>query len=48
MTEGEAFRWIQRTSMDARRSMRALAQDVLTGRRRPRRRGRRLLRPRQA
>ena len=31
LTEPEAFRWIQRTSMDARRTMRALAQDVLDG-----------------
>lgn len=29
MTEPEAFRWIQRRSMDQRRSMRAVAQDVL-------------------
>jgi two-component system, response regulator PdtaR len=31
MTEPEAFRWIQRASMDRRRSMRAVAQDVLDG-----------------
>ena len=31
LSEPEAFRWIQRTSMDSRRSMRALAQDVLDG-----------------
>ncbi len=31
MTEPEAFRWVQRTSMDQRRSMRAVAQDVLDG-----------------
>ena len=31
MTEPEAFRWIQRASMDERRSMRAVAQDVLEG-----------------
>lgn len=29
--EAEAFRWIQRTSMDQRRTMRAVAQDVLDG-----------------
>lgn len=29
MTEPEAFRWIQRGSMDQRRSMRSLAQDVV-------------------
>jgi AmiR/NasT family two-component response regulator len=29
MTEAEAFRHIQRRSMDERRSMRAVAQDVL-------------------
>ena len=29
MTEPEAFRWIQRTSMDQRRSMRSVAQDVV-------------------
>jgi response regulator NasT len=31
MNEAEAFRWIQRASMDARRSMRAVAQDVVDG-----------------
>ena len=31
MGEADAFRWIQRTSMDARRTMRAIAQDVLDG-----------------
>jgi len=31
MSEPEAFRWIQRASMDGRRSMRAVAQDVLDG-----------------
>ena len=31
LTEPEAFRWLQRTSMDQRRSMRAVAQDVLDG-----------------
>jgi response regulator NasT len=31
MTEPEAFSWIQRASMDARRSMRAVAQDVIDG-----------------
>jgi AmiR/NasT family two-component response regulator len=31
MTEPEAFRYIQRRSMDERRSMRAVAQDVLDG-----------------
>jgi two-component system, response regulator PdtaR len=31
MTEPEAFSWIQRTSMDARRSMRSVAQDVVDG-----------------
>jgi two-component system, response regulator PdtaR len=31
MSEPEAFRWIQRASMDSRRSMRAVAQDVLDG-----------------
>jgi AmiR/NasT family two-component response regulator len=29
--EADAFRWIQRTSMDQRRTMRAVAQDVLDG-----------------
>ena len=37
LAEPEAFRWIQRTSMDERRTMRAVAQDVA---RRPQRRGR--------
>jgi response regulator NasT len=32
MTEPEAFRAVQRASMDRRRSMRAVAQDVLDGR----------------
>jgi len=32
MTEPEAFRAVQRASMDQRRSMRAVAQDVLDGR----------------
>jgi AmiR/NasT family two-component response regulator len=31
MTEPEAFRWIQKTSMDRRTSMRAVAQAVLDG-----------------
>jgi response regulator NasT len=31
LSEPEAFRWIQRASMDHRRSMRAVAQDVLDG-----------------
>jgi response regulator NasT len=31
MTEPEAFRFLQRRSMDTRRSMRAVAQDVLDG-----------------
>jgi AmiR/NasT family two-component response regulator len=31
MTEPEAFRWIQRTSMDERRSMRAVAEALLDG-----------------
>ena len=35
LTEPEAFRWIQRASMDQRRSMRAVADDVLTGATRP-------------
>lgn len=30
MTEPEAFRWIQKTSMDRRMTMRALAQEILT------------------
>jgi response regulator NasT len=29
MTEPEAFRYVQRRSMDERRSMRAIAQEVL-------------------
>ena len=31
LTEPAAFRWIQRASMDQRRSMRAVAQDVVDG-----------------
>jgi response regulator NasT len=31
MSEPEAFRWIQKTSMDGRRSMRAVAEAVLAG-----------------
>src|SRR3954452_22491596 len=31
LAEPEAFRWIQRTSMDTRRSMRAVAQAVIDG-----------------
>jgi two-component system, response regulator PdtaR len=31
LSEPEAFRWIQRASMDERRSMRAVAQDLLDG-----------------
>ena len=31
LTEAEAFRWIQRTAMDGRQPMRAVAQDVLDG-----------------
>jgi two-component system, response regulator PdtaR len=31
MTEPDAFRWIQKTSMDRRSSMRAVAEAVLTG-----------------
>ncbi len=31
MTEPQAFRWIQQASMDRRRSMRVVAQDVLDG-----------------
>lgn len=31
LSEPEAFRWIQRRSMDERRSMRAVAQEVLDG-----------------
>ena len=30
-TEPEAFRWIQRTAMDRRKSMRSIAEAVLTG-----------------
>jgi two-component system, response regulator PdtaR len=30
MTEAEAFRWIQRTAMNERTSMRALAERILT------------------
>jgi response regulator NasT len=35
LSEPEAFRWIQQASMDGRRSMRAVAQDVLDGAARP-------------
>ena len=35
MTEPEAFRWIQRTSMNKRLTMRALAEGVLAGTERP-------------
>jgi response regulator NasT len=35
MAEAEAFRWIQRASMDSRRSMRAVAQAVIEGSARP-------------
>ncbi len=35
LSEAEAFRWIQRASMDQRRSMRAVADDVLSGAARP-------------
>jgi AmiR/NasT family two-component response regulator len=35
LTEPEAFRWIQRASMDQRRSMRTVAQDVVDGLARP-------------
>ena len=35
LTEPEAFRWVQRASMDARRSMRDVAQDVVDGALRP-------------
>jgi response regulator NasT len=35
LTEPDAFRWIQRTSMDRRQSMRAVAQAVLDGTARP-------------
>ena len=31
LSEPDAFRFLQRTSMDGRRSMRAVAQDVLDG-----------------
>jgi len=31
LTEPEAFRWMQKTAMDRRRSMRAVADGVLTG-----------------
>ena len=31
MTEPEAFRWIQKTSMDRRTSMRAVAEEVISG-----------------
>ncbi len=31
MTEAEAFRWIQKTSMDRRMTMRAVAEEVLQG-----------------
>jgi response regulator NasT len=31
MTEPEAFRWIQRTSMNQRRTMRSVAEAVLSG-----------------
>ncbi len=31
MTEPEAFRWVQRASMDQRRSMRSVAQDIVDG-----------------
>jgi response regulator NasT len=31
MTEAEAFRWIQRTAMNQRTSMKALAEAILTG-----------------
>ena len=35
MTEPEAFRWVQKTSMDRRTSMRAVAEGVLAGTDRP-------------
>ncbi len=35
LSEAEAFRWVQRTSMSERRTMRAVAQDVLDGRTAP-------------
>jgi len=31
LSEPDAFRWIQRTSMDTRQSMRAVAQAVIDG-----------------
>ncbi len=31
LSEPEAFRWVQRSSMDSRRSMRAVAQDIVDG-----------------
>ena len=31
MTEPEAFRWIQKTSMDRRVTMRSVAEEVLAG-----------------
>ena len=31
LTEAEAFRWIQRTAMNQRTSMKALAQSILQG-----------------
>jgi response regulator NasT len=31
LSEPDAFRWVQRSSMDSRRSMRAVAQDVVDG-----------------
>jgi two-component system, response regulator PdtaR len=31
LSEPDAFRWIQRTSMDSRQSMRAVAQAVIEG-----------------
>ena len=31
LSEPEAFRWVQRAAMDQRRSMRAVAQDVVDG-----------------
>ena len=35
LAEAEAFRWVQRTSMDQRRTMRSVAQAVLDGRAAP-------------
>jgi AmiR/NasT family two-component response regulator len=35
MSEPDAFRWIQRSSMDSRTSMRAVAQAVIDGTRLP-------------